>query len=155
MSQPENKGLQKPDQNKSATIEPEFILSGAAEPLINARIVQILLERNDPEEVERLMKAELDYNEKRLQILRENAEKHPDAIEERETRRFRRWQYKALISLLFLLVGAAPFVPLAVSATFGILCILIVSGVLVNAREREIDLAGLVKIINVIIGRKQ
>lgn len=150
-----NKQLQKSPKPVTPQKEVEILPSEATPPLINAQIIQILVEKEDSEHVEKLLKAELDYNKQRLAILREHAEHHPDAKEERSTKTFRRTQYSFLLVVLLLLLVAMPFVSLAVASVFGILCILIVSGVLLNARERDVDLASFVKIINMIVGRKQ
>jgi hypothetical protein len=124
-------------------------------PLINAEIVQILIQNNNPDEVRRLMDADLAYNKERLAIIREHADQHPQAKEDRKTISFRRTQYVIMLVVLVGLLAAMPFVSLAVAATFGILCILIVSGVLLNGREREFDLAGFVQLLGTIVRREQ
>jgi Flp pilus assembly protein TadB len=140
----------------STPITPEVILPvPGSNKLITAQIIQILIEKNNPDEVERLMKAELDYNEKRFAILREHSEKDPDSMDERETSRFRRVQYKCLIAVLVGLLLATPFVNVTIAAAFAILCILIVCGVLLNGRERELDLPGFVKLFSAIVKREQ
>lgn len=55
-----HKTLQK---HQDDDIDPEIILPvpGSAR-LINARIIQVLVEKDTPEEVERLMQLDLDYN---------------------------------------------------------------------------------------------
>lgn len=126
------------DKTGQQPVEPEIILPISGR-LINARIIQVLVEKDTPEEVERLMKLELDHNEKRLAILRNHEDKDPDSIEERHNSRFRRFQYKCLLLLLpFVLVGAV-FAPVIVATGFLFLCILIVCGVLLNGRERELE----------------
>jgi hypothetical protein len=142
------------DDNKPFTPEIVLPLPGQGK-LITTQIVQILIEKNNPDEIERLMKAELDYNEKRFAILREHSEKDPDSIEERNTSNFRRVQYKCLIGILIGLLLAAPFVNLTIAAAFAILCILIVCGLLLNGRERELDLPGFVKLFSAIIKREE
>jgi hypothetical protein len=144
------------DKTDQKPVEPEIILpvSDAAR-LINARIIQVLVERDSPEEVERLLKLDLDYNEKRLAIIRNHEDQDPNSMEERHNSRFRRFQYKCLLLLLpFILVGAM-FAPLLVSAGFLSLCILIVCGVLLNGRERELDLTGFVKLLTAIVKREE
>lgn len=137
-------------------VTPELVLPIPGQgKLITAQIVQILLEKNNPDEVERLMKAELEYNEKRFAILREHSLKDPDSIEERQTSKFRRSQYTALLILLPPLLIALPFVPLVIGAAFSIICILIVCGVLLNGRERELDLSGFVKLFTAIVSKEQ
>ena len=151
---PPDSSPQTSEDNKPITPEIVLPISGQNK-LINAQIVQILIEKNNPDEIERLMKAELDYNEKRFAILREHSEKDPDSIEERNTSNFRRVQYKCLIVVLIGLLIAAPFVNLTIAAAFAILCILIVCGLLLNGRERELDLPGFVKLFSAIIKREE
>lgn len=144
------------DQTDQKSAEPELLMPvpGAAR-LINARIIQVLVEKDTPEEVERLMQLDLDYNERRLAIIRNHEDKDPNSIEERHNSRFRRFQYKCLLLLLpFVLVGAV-FAPLFVSAGFSLLCILIVCGILLNGRERELDLTGFVKLLTAIVKREE
>jgi hypothetical protein len=52
-------------------------------------------------------------------------------------------------------VLATPFVNVTIAAAFAILCILIVCGVLLNGRERELDLPGFVKLFSAIVKREQ
>lgn len=164
MSRPrkKNRSLQKhqaptigpSDKAGPKSVEPEIVLPVSGR-LINARIIQVLVEKDTPEEVERLMKLELDYNEKRLAILRNHEDKDPDSIEERHNSRFRRFQYKCLLVLLpFLLVGTM-LAPGTVAAGFLLLCILIVLGVLLNGRERELDLTGFVRLFTSILKREE
>lgn len=101
------------------------------------------------------MEADLDYNERRLKIVREHAELHPDARDYRVARRSRRFQYMLLLVLAVVLLGSMAFVPIPVAAIFGTVAILIVSGILVNARERELDLQGFIKLINIVVGKQQ
>jgi hypothetical protein len=141
------------DKTRQQPVEPEIILPIPGR-LINARIIQVLVEKDTPDEVERLMKLDLDYNERRLAIIRNHEDKDPDSIEERHNSRFRRFQYKCLLLLLpFLLVGAM-FAPVLIVAGFLSLCILIVCGVLLNGRERELDLTGFVRLLTAIIRRE-
>jgi len=147
---------QKRDDEKQEVITPEVVLPSSVNvPLINAEIVQILLKENNQEEIERLMKADLDYNEKRLAIIRQHAAEHPDAIEARKTRQSGRTQYTVLLGLAVLLLLLMPSVSLAIAIIFGTIVTLIVGGILVNARERELDLQGFIKLINVVIGREK
>lgn len=48
-----------------------------------------------------------------------------------------------------------PFVSLAVAAINGTIGTLIVCGILVNARERELDLQGFLKLINLVVGKEK
>jgi hypothetical protein len=141
---------------KVEPVAPEIMVpSGGNIPLINAEIVQILIQNNNPDEIERLMNADLDYNKRRLEIVREHASEHPDAIENRITRRSRRTQYTILLVLGCFLLVVMPIVPLAVAAIFGTIVTLIVCGILVNARERELDLHGFIKLINIVVGKQK
>lgn len=123
--------------------------------LINQSIVQILVEKDTPAEIEKLMRAELDYNRERLSILREHTELHPDAIEDRKSKRFRRTQYLFLMGLLPPLLVVIYFVPLAVAIALCSLAMLIVVGVVLNGRDRDNDSEVLVKLIEKIIRREQ
>ncbi len=144
------------DKTGQKSDEPEIILPVPDTPrLINARIIQVLVEKDTPEEVERLMKLDLDYNERRLAIIRDHEAQDPDSIEERRNSWFRRFQYKCLLLLLpFLLVGTM-LAPGTVAAGFLLLCILIVLGVLLNGRERELDLTGFVRLFTTILKREE
>ena len=134
----------------------EVELLPRSEMLITPLTIQLLIQKSDDiQKIERLLKAELEYNRERLAILRENAELHPDKIEQRRGGRFRRMQYAILLVLLLIILGALPFVPLTIASVFGIICILIVSGILLNARDRDIDLKGFVEILRVIMGGRK
>jgi hypothetical protein len=142
------------DGSEAAPIDAEILpVVPPPRPLINAQIIQILIEKDNPDEIERLMRLELDYNKERFQIMREHSQLHPEAIESRQTRKFRRTQYIALIGLLFLLVAAMPFVAFPVAATFALICVLIVAALCLNGREREVDLGGFVKVLTAIMRR--
>ena len=142
------------DKTGPKPLEPEIILPVPG-TLINARIIQVLVEKDTPDEVERLMKLDLDYNERRLAIIRNHKDKDPDSIEERHNSRFRRFQYKCLLLLLpFLLVGTM-LAPRTIAAGFLLLCVLIVLGVLLNGRERELDLTGFVRLFTSILKREE
>jgi len=153
-----NRSLQRQDKTDVSAqdvIPGEVVLPTTANaPLINAEIVQILIQNNHPDQVNALMKADLDYNQRRLEIIREHAAQHPDAIEGRKTRQARRHQYMALLALGSVLLLVMPFVPIAIGAIFGTVVTLIICGILVNARERELDLQGFIKLINIVIGRE-
>ncbi len=141
MARNRNRGLQsnnrqemarKENEEQANTLTPDMILQPGNEPLINAQIVQILIQNNHPDQVKALMEADLDYNSRRLEIVRKHAEEHPDAKENRRVVTFRRIQYITLLCLLPPLLIAAPFVSFAVAATFGMIAILIISGVLLK-----------------------
>ncbi len=144
------------DDDKDA-ITSEIILSPTTSvSLINAEIVQILIKHeNSAEEIRRLMDADLTYNKQRLEIIREHAAQHPDAIDGRKAKQSRRNQYSVLLGLACILLFTMPFVSLAVAAINGTIGTLIVCGILVNARERELDLQGFLKLINVVVGKEK
>ena len=143
-----------PEMQKRSQVEAELL--PRSDMLINATTIQLLIEKDDDiQKIERLLRAELDYNRERLAILRDNADLHPDKIEQRRTGKFRRAQYSVLLALLLIILAGLPFVPLAIASVFGIVCILIVAGVLLNARERDIDLKGFIEILRVILGGRK
>jgi len=119
--------------------------------LINQSIVQILVERNDAAEIEKLMRAELDFNRERLSILREHTELHPDAIEDRKSKRFRRTQYLFLMALLPALLTVIYFVPTAIAIALCSMAMMIIVGVVLNGRDRDNDSEILVKLIEKLI----
>jgi hypothetical protein len=122
--------------------------------LINQTIVQILVEKDTPEEVKELIKAELDYNRERLSILREHAEKHPDAIEERQGKRFRRTQYLFLMAFLPVLISAIYFMPTATALALCTLAMMITAGIVLNGRDRDGDSESLIKLIEKLLARR-
>lgn len=95
------------------------------------------------------------FTASQMQLNREHATLHPDAVEQRKTQHFRRVQYVVLLCLLPLMIVASVFVPLPVAAFLGIICVLIVSGVLVNGRDREMDLNGFIRMVHSIVGRNR
>ena len=114
--------------------------------LINQSIVQILVERNKPNEVQELMRAELDYNRERLEILREHTKNHPDAIEDRKAKRFRRIQYLFLMAFLPVLLTVIYFMPTAIAIALCSLAMMIVAGIVLNGRDRDNDSEVLLKL---------
>lgn len=120
--------------------------------LVNQHTIQTFVDQNKEGELKTFLNTVVDYNERRLSVLREHAEKHPDAIEMRKSRISRRNQYLILLSLTCILLLTMPFVNLAVAGIFGTISTLIVCGILVNARERELDLQGFIRLINIVIG---
>jgi hypothetical protein len=139
---------------KKPILEAEFISSENGH-LINQTIVQILVEKGDPAEIEKLMQAELNFNRERLSILREHTELHPDAIEDRRSKRFRRIQYLFLMALLPPLLGVIYFSQMAVSIALCSMAMLIVVGVVLNGRDRDNDSEVLVKLIEKILRAEQ
>lgn len=160
---PDNNAIQKrptdaPEVQPDTDAEPidgEVLPIPAPRPLINAQIVQILIEKDNPDEIQKLMRMELDYNKERFEIMRDHSKHHPEAIEARKTRQFRRTQYMALMAVLFVLIAAMPFSAFPVAATFGLVCVLIVAALSLNGREREVDLGGFVKVLTAIVKRDQ
>jgi predicted DNA repair protein MutK len=61
----------------------------------------------------------------------------------------------AIIVFLGGILTALAFVPLSAAVVFGTLATLIVCGIIINGREREFDLAGLVKVISNITRREK
>ena len=123
--------------------------------LINQTIVQILVEKDNPDEIKDLMRAELDYNRERLEILREHTQLHPDAIEDRKTKSFRRTQYAFLMFFLLCLIGAIFFTPVTTSLPLSAIAMIVTSGVVLNGRDRDNDSEALISILNKLIKRSQ
>lgn len=144
-------------ENSDEETEPASpsVLQVPENPLINAQIIQILVETGSPAEVEKLMQLDLEYNKHRFEIIREHASQHPDAIKSIKRESFRRTQYHALILALFFLLVAMLFVAFPLVAIFGFICVLIVAALSLNGREREVDLGGFVQLLSTIVRRKQ
>ena len=121
------------------------LLSGRR--LLTPQVLQIAIAQYAPENVGKLLNAELEYNEKRLQIIREHAEKHPDALEERKTKRFRRGLYVFLAILASGLLLSMPFVALPIASLFGVCGLMIVAATLINARDRDSDVKSIVLMV--------
>jgi hypothetical protein len=145
-------------QDEPIILDAEPIMESAgSSTIITTKIVEILVRRDEQssvEELKQLLDAELTYNKRRFEIFREHADLHPDAKEERETKRFRRTQYLILMIFLAPLLGAIPFVSIGAGFLFGTIAMLIVAGVLLNGRERELDVGAFVKMITAITKRK-
>ena len=118
---------------------------------ITPRTIQILIEKHNPEDVKILLTAEIDVFRERLQLIRDHAEHHPDAKEDRATKLFRRTQYTFMIAILTGLLIAIPFITIEAAAVFGIVVFMIVGGVLLNARDRDFDLNAFTNMINTIL----
>ncbi|MGZ8212931.1 MAG: hypothetical protein ACXWTP_00315 [Methylosarcina sp.] len=115
--------------------------------LINQTIVQILIEKDNPEEIKELMRAELDYNRERLSIIREHAEKHPDSIEDRKSRCFRRMQYGFLMCFMPISLAAIYFMPTAIALALSSIQMIIIAGLIINGRERDGDSETIIKML--------
>lgn len=123
--------------------------------LVSPQTIEKFAERDrDHEDFERFLETVNNFVSRQQALNREHAEKHPDAIEIRKGQNFRRIQYVCLLALVPFILFGLLYVPLAVASIFGIILILIVSGVLVNGRDREMDLNGFIKMIHSIVGRK-
>lgn len=118
------------------------LLSGRR--LLTPQVLQIAITQYAPEQVEKLLRTDLEYNEKRLQIIREHAEKHPDLLEDRKTKRFRRGLYVFLVILALILLRSMPFIALPIASLFGVCGLMIVAGTLINARDRDSDVKEIV-----------
>jgi hypothetical protein len=151
--------MSRPNQRAQRSLPPkkdeddDAILGEVVNPqLVNQKVIERFAERDNHEDFERFLKTVNNFTREQAEIAREHAENHPDAKEHRKTKVFRRHQYGILLVFLGVLLLGLPFAPLSAATIFGIVCIVIVCGVLVNARERELDLSGFVKIITAIVG---
>lgn len=116
--------------------------------LINQTIVQILIEKDNSDEIKELIRAELDYNRKRLDIVREHTELHPDAIEERKSIRFRRFQYVFLMLFLVTLLPTIFFMPTAIALALSTIAMIITAGIVLNGRDRDDDSKALLSLLS-------
>lgn len=146
-----------PPKKSNVDREDDAILGEVVNPqLVNSRTIEKFADKDrEHEDLERFLKTINNFTREQAEIVREHAKQHPDAIENRNGQKFRRLQYGILIGFLAVMLLTLPFTPLSAAAVFGIIAILIVSGVLVNARDRDMDLPGFIKMINAIIGRKE
>lgn len=122
--------------------------------LINQYIVQLLVEKDSPEEIKELMRAELDYNKERLGIMREHAEKHPDAIEDRKAKGFRRTQYAFLMVIVPVLLIVIFFLPTAIALALCTIVMIIIAGIVLNGRDRDSDSEALIKLLDKLTRRE-
>lgn len=122
--------------------------------LINQTIVQILLEKNNPDEVERLMQADLDYIRERLQIMREHASLDPTEIENRKNSQFKRNLYRFLMLLVIPFAVVAIYAPLGVGMTFAFVDVIIIASIALNGRMRDNDLIFFLQLIEKISMKK-
>ena len=67
----------------------DYAIISEKDQRFTTQIIRILVEKHNPEEVKNLMEAELDIQGKRLKLIRDHAEHHPDAKEERANKLFR------------------------------------------------------------------
>lgn len=122
---------------------------------VTPQVVTVLIEGDKEDDLEKLLEAELKYNEKRFAIIRAHKDQDPDAVEHRKTRAFRRHAYMVLLFTAVGILIAMPFVNLVTAGVFGTIGMIIVCGVMLNARDRELDLAGMLKMIQAILRRKK
>jgi len=141
----------KKDENDDDAIEGEIVNPN---PQINSRILEKFAEKDrEHEDLERFLGTVTKFNKENLATNREHSELHPDAIDHRKTKAFRRHCYGALFVFASGLVIAMPFVNLVVAGTFGIIVMLVICGVMLNARDREMDLSGFLQMIKTIAQR--
>jgi len=126
-----------------------------ASKLVTPQTVNILIEQNKQDDLKQLLETELNYNKLRYEIIRENKQLDPDAVDHRKTRAFRRQSYGVLIGVAVGLFFTMPFVNLVAAGIFGTIGMIIVCGVMLNARDRELDLAGMLQMIQAILKRRQ
>ncbi len=123
--------------------------------LVNQKVIEKFADRDEPEELERFLKTINNFTREQAEIAREHADKHPDAIDHRNNRSFRRLCYSVLLVFAGGLIITMPLVNLVVAGTFGIIAMLIICGVMLNARDRELDLSGFLKMIQTVINRRE
>lgn len=80
--------------------------------LVNQQVIQIFVEHGKTDELHHFLNSVVSYNERRLEILRDHAARHPDAIESRNGKTWRRKQYVVLLLLAVVLLLCVPFVSL-------------------------------------------
>lgn len=145
-------GQKKDDGSGDEPILAEYVETN----LVTPQTIEKWAERDgESKEFVNFLTAVNEFMADQMRLNREHATLHPDAIEHRRTQYFRRLQYVVLLCLLPLMIVALAFVPLPVAAFLGIICVLIVSGVLVNGRDREMDLNGFVRMVHSIVGRNR
>ncbi len=119
--------------------------------LVTSQVVQILIKEDKQGDLKELLETELEYNKKRFEIIRDHKKQDPDAVDHRKTKAFRRQVYGVLLVFAFGLFIAMPFVNLVAGGTFGIIAMIIICGALLNARDRELDLAGMIQMIQAVL----
>jgi|GEM_PF-6281472 len=146
-----NKALP-PANDDTDAIVAEFV--EPASNLITQQTVLVLVKENREEDLPKILDAEVEYNRKRFEVIRDNKEKDPDAIDIRKTRAFRRNIYYILIVFAGVLLLVMPFINLVACGIFGTIGMIIICGAMLNARDRELDLAGMLQVIQAIIHRR-
>ena len=131
---------------------PEWFQDGGGR-VITEKVLAMLVQREDDpvQETQNLLAAELHYNRERLEIIRVHNEKDPNEIENRETKRFRRKQYQLLSAILIPLLAALPFINIGPATIYGAIALMIVAGVLLNGRDRTMDLESMTQILQTIL----
>jgi len=122
--------------------------------LVTSQTVQILIQQDKQGDLKALLDTELEYNKRRFEIIRDHKNLDPDAIDHRKTRAFRRHVYGVLVAAAIALFMAMPFVNLVAAGIFGTIGMIIICGVMLNARDRELDLAGMLQMIQAVLRRR-
>ncbi len=115
--------------------------------IISERVIRITVEKESAEAAEKLFESASRFQERNLEAIRNHAKEHPDAIEERKTKSFRRLQYGWLLAFLVPLGVGIYFTNVVNSVIFGLLTLIITIGVLLNARERDIDFKHIIEML--------
>ena len=116
--------------------------------IISERIVHTTIQKESQAAVQELLNAELSYFGERLELIRKHAELHPDAIEDRKTKSFRRQSYGWLLFLDLACALGIYFSSVSNAVILGIIAVTITIGVLFNARERDIDFVNVIQLID-------
>lgn len=144
---------EKPETSPEDDVKiPEVV--DVAPKLVTSQVVQVLVQENKQNDLKGLLDTELEYNKKRFEIIRKHKELDPDAIEHRKTKASRRHIYWALVVIATGLLVSMPFINLVAAGIFGTIGMIIICGVMLNARDRELDLAGMLQMIQAIANRR-
>lgn len=141
-----------PNEEDDDVIIPEIVDN--APNLVTPQIVQILIQENKQGDLQALLDTELNYNKQRFEIIRHHKEHDVDAVDHRKTKQFRRQVYGCLLVVAIGLFLAMPFVNLVAAGIFGTIGMIIICGAMLNARDRELDLAGMLQMIQAILQRR-
>src|ERR1051326_2896275 len=98
---PKQLNASKEEKDDEDVIIPEVV---DQQQLVNQHTIQIFVEQNKEGELQTFLNTVVEYNERRLAVMREHADKHPDAIEMRKSRKSRRNQYLILLALACILM---------------------------------------------------
>jgi hypothetical protein len=124
--------------------------------IISQATINILVQEQNasPEQIIKLMEAELNYNRDRLMILRENSEKDPDNIESRKSKAFRRIQYYYLMVILPFLVYALYESSVTIAVSIATMIFFIIVSIAMNGRDRDNDSSMLIALLEKLMGNK-